>query len=120
MVSNAPSCRSFNPFALRRFYRLAPNIPLGYLYAPDVPAYLRLFMLGVPHQARHPEHTMIDSMFVDWAHRSRYRVNTWTVDDPARAAALHALGVDGLITNRPDVLLSALGRSGARTRAVND
>lgn len=105
---------SFNPFALRRFHRLAPNIPLGYLYAPDVPTYLRLFMMGVPHQARHPAEEMIDAAYMDWARANRYRVNTWTVDDPARAAALRDLGVDALITNRPDLLLEALGRPSAR------
>ncbi len=108
---------SFNPFALRRMYRLAPNIPIGFLYAPDVPIYLRLFMLGVPHQARHPQHTMINADFMQWAHGQRYRVNTWTVDDPARMTALRDLGVDAIITNRPNVLLEVLGRSNARTRA---
>lgn len=102
---------SFNPFALRRMYRLAPNLPLGYLYSADVPAYFRLFMIGVPYQARHPHHLMIDADYVAWAHRNHYRINTWTVDDPSRATALKALGVDALITNRPDVLLSTLGRS---------
>jgi glycerophosphoryl diester phosphodiesterase len=105
---------SFNPFALRRFHRLAPNIPIGYLYAPDVPAYLRLFMMGVPHQARHPAADMIDSEYMAWAQANHYRVNTWTVDDPVRAAALRDLSVDAIITNRPDVLLEALGRSSAK------
>jgi glycerophosphoryl diester phosphodiesterase len=31
-------------------------------------------------------------------------VNAWTVDDPAEQAAAVAAGVDGVITNRPDVL----------------
>jgi glycerophosphoryl diester phosphodiesterase len=34
----------------------------------------------------------------------------WTVDDPARAAALAALGAAGVITNRPRSVLAALGR----------
>lgn len=32
----------------------------------------------------------------------------WTVDDPARLRALLALGVDGIIANRPDVLRGCL------------
>jgi len=31
-----------------------------------------------------------------------------TVDDPARARALAAIGVDGLCTNKPDVIRKAL------------
>lgn len=102
---------SFNPFALRRFHRLAPNIPIGFLYAPDVPTYLRLFMIGVPHQARHPYQAMIDARYMEWAHTNQYRVNTWTVDDPLRAVALRDLAVDAIITNRPDLMLQTLGRS---------
>ena len=30
-------------------------------------------------------------------------MNVWTVDDPARMAELVALGVDGIVTNVPDV-----------------
>ncbi len=108
---------SFNLFALRRFHHLAPNIPLGYLYSPDMPLYLRWFMLGVPHQARHPQHTLITPNYMAWAHHQRFRVNTWTVDDPARMSALRDLGVDAIITNRPNVLLEVLGRSNAKTRA---
>jgi glycerophosphoryl diester phosphodiesterase len=37
------------------------------------------------------------------------RVNTWTVDDTSRATAVAGLGVDGIITNRPDVIEDAVG-----------
>ncbi len=107
---------SFNPFALRRFRALAPDIPIGYLYSPDEPFYLRYgwLMFGVPHEARHPQHTMIDAAYMAWAKRNGYRVNTWTVDDPDRIRTLRDLGVDAVITNRPDVALAALRRVSAR------
>lgn len=99
---------SFNPFALRRFRRLMPDVPIGFLYAPDVPRILRLFMLGVPHQARHPHHSMIDAAYMQWARRRGYRVNTWTVNDPARAAALRDLGVDAIMSDHPGKMREAL------------
>jgi glycerophosphoryl diester phosphodiesterase len=108
---------SFNPFALRRFRALAPDIPIGYLYAPDEPVYLRYgwFMLGLPHEARHPHHSIIDEHYMAWAKARGYRVHTWTVDDPARIRVLRDLGVAAIISNRPDVALEALGRKvGAR------
>ena len=103
---------SFNPFSLRRFRALVPEVPIGYLYAPDEPIYLRKgwFVLGLPHEARHPQHNMIDAQYMAWAKAQGYRVNTWTVDDPDRIRALRDLGVDAIITNRPDVALQALGR----------
>jgi glycerophosphoryl diester phosphodiesterase len=115
-TANRVIVSSFNPFALRRFRALAPEIPIGYLYSPDEPFYLRYgwLMLGVPHEARHPQHSMIDAQYMAWARRHGYRVNTWTVDEPDRIRALRDLGVDAIITNRPDVALVALGRVNAR------
>ncbi|WP_084496918.1 glycerophosphodiester phosphodiesterase family protein [Nocardia amamiensis] len=46
------------------------------------------------------------------AHRYGMRVVPWTVDDRATMTALVDLGVDGLITNRPDVLRSLLADRG--------
>jgi glycerophosphoryl diester phosphodiesterase len=101
---------SFNPFSLRRAKRLAPHIPVGLLYASDLPLPLRRAWLAplAPHEARHPEHTMVDARYMAWARRRGYRVNTWTVDDPEEMRRLIQLGVDGIITNVPDVLRGVL------------
>lgn len=107
---------SFNPMALRRFRALAPYLPIGYLYAPDEPIYLRhaWLMFGLPHEARHPFHEMIDARYMDWARRRGYQINTWTVDSPDRMRTLRDLGVHGIITNRPALALEALGRVSTR------
>lgn len=104
---------SFNPFTLRRFRQRAPEIPIGYLYSTDEPVYLRYgwFMAGLTHEARHPQATIIDGGFMYWARTHGFRVHTWTVDDPNRIRELRDLGVDAIITNRPDVALTALGRT---------
>lgn len=44
-------------------------------------------------------------------HRRGVGVNPWTVDAPKDMDALIAMGTDGIITNRPDLLLPKLGRS---------
>lgn len=107
---------SFNPLSLRRFTRRAPTIPVGLLHAPNLPLPLRRAWLAgwVPHQARHPEHTMVDVAYVARAHRRGYRVHPWTVDEPGEMRRLIELGVDAIITNVPDVLRRVLaGREGA-------
>jgi len=108
---------SFNPFSLRRAKKIAPHIPVGLLYAPDLSLPLRRAWLAplVPHEARHPEHTMVDARYVAWARRRGYRVNTWTVNDPDEMRRLIGLGVDGIITNVPDVLRDALEGSRPKT-----
>lgn len=111
-AANRVIVSSFNPFALRRFRALAPHIPIGYLYAPNEPFYLRYgwFMLGCPHEARHPHHSLVDAPFMAWAKAAKFRVHVWTVDDPQRIRQLRDLGVDAIITNRPNIALEALGR----------
>ncbi|MCC7451414.1 MAG: glycerophosphodiester phosphodiesterase [Anaerolineae bacterium] len=101
---------SFNPLALRRFAALAPDIPIGYLYEEHEPSFLRdgWLMLGARFEALHPHHPMIDAGFMRWAKARGYRVNTWTVDEPDRVRELRDLGVDAIISNRPDVALRAL------------
>jgi glycerophosphoryl diester phosphodiesterase len=97
---------SFNPFALRAVKRLAPEIPAGLLYAPHLAVYLRRAWLApfVPHEARHPQSSMVTAQTMKWYRTRGLRVNAWTVDEPAEMRRLIALGVDGIITNKPDVL----------------
>ena len=101
---------SFNPFSLRRAKRIAPHIPVGLLYDQGLSLPLRRAWLAflAPHEARHPHYKMVDARYMAWARRRGYRVNTWTVDDPAEMRRLVGLGVNGIITNVPDVLRSVL------------
>jgi glycerophosphoryl diester phosphodiesterase len=98
---------SFNPLALRRFRGILPEVPIGFLYAPDSAAVENL-MADLPHEARHPHYSMIEADYMAWAKQHGYRVNTWTVNDPAKAAELYKLRVDGIITDKPDLIREAL------------
>jgi glycerophosphoryl diester phosphodiesterase len=60
------------------------------------------------HAAVNPVDALVDRTFVDLARAAGLAVYVWTVDDPARIAQLAALGVDGVITNVPDVARSVL------------
>jgi glycerophosphoryl diester phosphodiesterase len=101
---------SFNPFSLRRAKRIAPRVRVGLLYAPGLPLFFSHAWLAFlfPHAARHPEHTMVDARYMRRARRRGYRVHAWTVDDPGEMRRLIGLGVDGIITNVPDVLREML------------
>jgi glycerophosphoryl diester phosphodiesterase len=103
---------SFNPMRLRRFRQAAPQIPVGFLHADDSPLALRLgasaLMLGFKHEADHPEQSTVTQQYVAWARRHQYRVNTWVANDPDRMATLRDLGVDLIMTDRPDLLRAVL------------
>jgi glycerophosphoryl diester phosphodiesterase len=101
---------SFNPFALHQVKRLNPRLNTGILYFFDLPANLvraLLIALADP-DALHPEKGLVTQEYMNWAKERGYRVNAWTVDEPAEMERLIALGVDGIITNRPDVLRKVL------------
>ncbi|WP_432512474.1 glycerophosphodiester phosphodiesterase family protein [Kineococcus sp. SYSU DK001] len=57
---------------------------------------------------RHGAVPVVTERFVETVHRAGAQVHVWTVDDPVQMRALLDLGVDGLITDRADVLKDVL------------
>jgi glycerophosphoryl diester phosphodiesterase len=110
---------SFNPLALRRVRQLNPWIPMGLLYAPDLPVPLRKPWLRrlIRFDALHPHYAMVNGEYVHWAQKQGYRIHTWTVDDPGDMWQLMRWGVDLIITNRPDLLRQVLLAGQGRWRA---
>lgn len=53
---------------------------------------------------------VVTDAFVRTAHARGLAVHVWTINDQAEMERLLALGVDGIMTDRPDVLLRLLGR----------
>jgi glycerophosphoryl diester phosphodiesterase len=60
--------------------------------------------------------TVVDADVLRVAHAAGREVHAWTVDDPDAMAALLDLGVDGILTDRPDLLRALLVARGAWAR----
>jgi len=97
---------SFNPLVLRR---LRPHLPtpagLGMLRYRGLLQYSYLFAHS---DADHPHYSMVHEAYMRWAKGRSQRVNVWTVDDPAEAQRLTRLGVQAIITNKPDIIRKAV------------
>lgn len=95
---------SFNLASIDRVHELDPTVPTGWLLLDrGKTADLVARAVDGGHAAIHPPADMVDAAFVDHARSAGLNVNVWTVDEPLRMTELVAMGVDGIITNVPDV-----------------
>lgn len=67
---------------------------------------------GRGYAALSPHHAIVTPVLVRAAHDAGLRVIPYTVDDAVEMSALIDLGVDGLITNRPDVAREVIAAHG--------
>jgi glycerophosphoryl diester phosphodiesterase len=105
---------SFNPVSLLRVKLADKRIPVGLIYAPNLPVFLSdgWFIPILRPEALHPRFDMVDEAYMDWAGDKGYRVNVWTVNEAPEMKRLLDLGVDGIITDRPDLMLQILQERG--------
>jgi glycerophosphoryl diester phosphodiesterase len=102
---------SFTPPTLSAVRQTAPRLDTALLLfaTGDVGATVAE-AASAGHAAIHPFDPMVDIALIDAAHNAGLAVNVWTVDAPDRIRELADLGVDGIVTNMPDVAARALGR----------
>uniref|UniRef100_A0AAU2JMQ4 Glycerophosphodiester phosphodiesterase family protein n=1 Tax=Streptomyces sp. NBC_00049 TaxID=2903617 RepID=A0AAU2JMQ4_9ACTN len=103
--------QSFSADSVRTVHGLRPDLVTAFLGTPavaDLPSYAAFT------DRINPWHTTISA---DWvaavhglrgAHGKAMEVDTWIVDDAATARKVQAMGVDGIITNAPDVVRKAV------------
>lgn len=98
---------SFSALSLIKIRRTLSHIQTGILYsASDKMPILRAKLLNV--DAIHPWYQNVSKEVRKSASKNNIRINTYTVDNPAEIKKLANLGVDGIITNVPDVALKVL------------
>mgnify|MGYP006146236269 CR=1 FL=1 len=96
-----PLLSSFRPEALAGAREGAPDLPRALLLDELRPGWLDTALdLGCVAVVCH--HPLLDAASVGRLHDNRLRALAYTVNDPAEARRLVALGVDGLITDAVD------------------
>jgi len=94
---------SFHPAALRQFRAIDLEAQIG-LLAHQVNSGLLQTAEKLVVNALGIYYPKINQEIVEWAHTRRMGVIAWPVDEPADIRHMLALGVDGICTNRPDVV----------------
>jgi len=116
---------SFLDTATDAFSTFAPEVPTSAgtvavaafyqaVQAGATPAPLAHVALQVP--ARFGEMTLVDRRFVEVAHEQGLAVHVWTIEEEDEMRDLCALGVDGIITDRPTALVGVLDELGCAWR----
>ena len=102
---------SFHPPTLDRVRAADPSVTTAQLtFELKQPSRAIDAAVAAGHAALHPYDATVTPDLVALAHGAGLLVNVWTVDDPARMVALAEMGVDGIVTNVPDIAARALGR----------
>ena len=106
---------SFDAEALHEVGRVLPRLPVGLIFS------------GAPHVAAdHARSAGADFASLEAAHlgvyavercrRAGLKVTTWTVNEPERMTEVLNMGVDGIVTDRPDLLAEMAKPREPRTR----
>ncbi|MGW3624440.1 glycerophosphodiester phosphodiesterase [Streptomyces sp. NPDC000880] len=99
--------QSFSANSVKAVHEQAPDVTTGFLGTPavaDLPAYAAFT------DQINPSYGSLSSAYVAEVHKLKgphkktLQVSTWTVNDAAVAARVDGFGVDGIITNYPDMV----------------
>jgi len=102
--------QSFKPEAVHSFHEKCPGAATGYLVGGDASGDPKVRAHQHAEAARRAgANTVVvywgalDAAYIFELHRLGLAVWTWTVDDPSFMKRLGEIGIDGIITNRPDL-----------------
>lgn len=111
---------SFHQTAMDEFRAACPETPTSLTAGEVTNLYIRHRLLGagaytppagaiqIPRESAGI--ALLVDHFVTAAQRRNLQVHAWTINEPDAMRELIDLGVDGIITDRPDLLLEILGR----------
>jgi len=105
---------SFYPSNLKVAAQELPEVPRGLLVMPGLLGLWARsfgFMFG-DYQALHSHISSASREQIQRAHRLKRRVHVWTVNKPGEITQFKEWGVDGIITDDPQMAVRALGRDG--------
>ena len=102
--------QSFDWESVRRFHAVLPDVPTGLIGTPKA---AELPKLASYADQVNPTFKGLTAAYVKRVHAAGMDLLTWTIDDGGDMRKAVGLGVDGIITNKPDVLRSVLAASRA-------
>ena len=100
---------SFHPQTLVKVRQIRADLPLGFIYTRTQDETTRH---NCPVEVLVPQFRLASRDLIAQAHSEGLKVFAWTVNDAAEAARLAELGIDGLITDFPEMVAKLVKRRG--------
>ncbi len=108
---------SFSPELLIECKAVDSDCKTGFLYSPNQKIAFEKMVFGYVEFAKeikadylHPHFSMVNKYYVNKLHNNGIKINAWTVDKPETALRMLKCGVDGIITDIPDMVNAIVER----------
>ncbi len=104
-IMDRTTIQSFDLRSLQAAHRIGANWQLAVLVHTDTNLPALLDQLGFAPQVFSPNFRLVDESLVQAAHDLGMRVVPWTINEVSDMKRIIAMGVDGLITDYPDLAM---------------
>lgn len=102
-IKDRTTIQSFDPRSLEAVHQLEPNITTAYLvYQPGVAQKMKL--LSYTPEIYSPYYLLLNESNIDSIHQMGMKIIPWTINDIETIERLIAAGVDGIITDYPNLI----------------
>ncbi len=99
---------SFNPLVIKKTQKTDPTIRTGFIFEKRLPKFNQRLASGLIVSSWHPQFKGVSPLTLQRAHSQGCAVYAWTVNEEKDIARMIELGIDGLITDRPDIVRKIL------------
>ena len=102
--------QSFDPRALEAMHSLDPQVSIAWLISNEQGFTQNLAQLSFVPDIYSPDYKLVDEELIRAAHALNIQVIPWTVNDADTMWKLRDWGIDGLITDYPDLAVEVLSQ----------
>ncbi len=104
---------SFNWLSIMKMKLVNPSVQAGALIEFPQIANIGYELADIGFDTYHPEYKLVNKDVVDECHRAGVSVNVWTVNSEEEMRNCKELGLDGIITNNPDLAIEVINKGKA-------
>ena len=110
-IDNVTYIQSFDVASLEEVRNIDPTIPLVYLVANKKSPKKNLKKLSFTPKVYSPYYKLVNKKLVKFCKKNKMKLIPWTVNSKKDIKKQLELGVDGIISDYPDVLLKVIKKS---------